>query len=232
MDYNKLQRTLYDIEPSNTQEELRKLQESAKKSASLTNETKNYLEESLEVAAGSLGMDRDYSISDFAALAGVELTESQKNGDYAKGNVPMPKAKPGRTNHPLDDKLVGSYEYDDDDDVEEGLADEVKQGYKNPQNFKKAFGIGSNQGKSPEKQGSVSKKKSVTTRTNSNVSSKIEKYSAQLDVIFKNAKLTREFEQFLNAKAPRRESASTQNKDSIKESLLKALGEFDKKKKR
>jgi len=33
--------------------------------------------------------------------------KKQKNGDYAKGRDPMPKAKPGRTEHPLQGKLVG-----------------------------------------------------------------------------------------------------------------------------
>jgi len=34
----------------------------------------------------------------------------QKDGDYARGSDPMPKAKPGRTKHPLKGKLVGEAE--------------------------------------------------------------------------------------------------------------------------
>jgi hypothetical protein len=54
-------------------------------------------------------MDKDYSVSDFAALAGVSVNETQRTGPagQAKGDDPMPAAKPGRTKHPLKDKLVG-----------------------------------------------------------------------------------------------------------------------------
>ena len=74
----------------------------------------DYIAESASVQEGSLQMDRDYSVSDFAALAGIRLDEKQKMGSagQAKGKDPMPKAEPGRTKHPLKDKLVG--EADDD----------------------------------------------------------------------------------------------------------------------
>lgn len=38
--------------------------------------TTNYIHESIDVPQGSLPMDRDYSINDFAALAGIKLTEA------------------------------------------------------------------------------------------------------------------------------------------------------------
>ena len=35
------------------------------------------------------------------------INEKYKHGDYARGGKPMPKAKKGRTQHPLHGKLVG-----------------------------------------------------------------------------------------------------------------------------
>jgi hypothetical protein len=70
------------------------------------------------VPEGSLQMDRDYSVSDFAALAGIRLDEKQKMGSagQAKGKDPMPStSKPstsGEQPHPLKDKLVGEGEED------------------------------------------------------------------------------------------------------------------------
>ena len=48
-------------------------------------------------------------LNDLAKLAGIPLKESQKMGPagQAKGKDTMPKAEPGRTKHPLKDKLVG-----------------------------------------------------------------------------------------------------------------------------
>jgi len=110
MDYHALQQKLFEIEPSNPAEDLAKLQAQAGKPQESVAPTKNYVQESVEVPEGSLGMDRDYSVADFAALAGVTLNETQKHGDYARGKDPMPKAEPGRTKHPLKDKLVGEEE--------------------------------------------------------------------------------------------------------------------------
>lgn len=47
----------------------------------------------------------DSDIQDF--LKKINLDEEYKDADYARGNVKMPKAKPGRRNHPLHGKLVG-----------------------------------------------------------------------------------------------------------------------------
>jgi hypothetical protein len=41
------------------------------------------------------------------------FAEQYKHGDYARGGVPMPKAKKGRTKHPLHGKLVGEEEIDE-----------------------------------------------------------------------------------------------------------------------
>lgn len=107
MDWHKLQQTLYNLDPTDPSEDLAKLRDAAQASAKMSEPRIDYLSESVDVPQGSLTMDRDYSMSDFAALAGIRLDERQKHGDYARGSDPMPKAKPGRTKHPLKDKLVG-----------------------------------------------------------------------------------------------------------------------------
>ena len=81
-------------------------------------ETPTVVQESVEVEQGSLQMDKDYSISDFAALAGVSLTEGkQKKGSAGqlKGKDAITKsATPGgnESPHPARNKLVGEAEED------------------------------------------------------------------------------------------------------------------------
>ena len=107
MDFHALQHKLYKMAPSNAADDLAKLKAAASGGAiSDVPPTKDYVNESVEVPEGSMPLDID-NISDFAKLAGVSVNETQKNGDYARGNDPMPKAEPGRTKHPLKDKLVG-----------------------------------------------------------------------------------------------------------------------------
>ena len=107
MDYHDLQRRLFELDPSDPREDLAKLQQAAQGAGSdAVPPTQDYLNESADVTEGSLPLGID-SIADFAALAGVRLDEKQKHGDYARGKDKMPKAKAGRTEHPLKDKLVG-----------------------------------------------------------------------------------------------------------------------------
>jgi|SaaInlV_125m_DNA_1040241.scaffolds.fasta_scaffold17631_3 hypothetical protein len=109
MDFNALQHKLFQMDPSDPAEDLRKLAAQAHGGGNMdAPPTKNYLEESADVSKGSMPLDIA-SISDFAALAGVVTEGKQKTGSagQAKGKDPMPKAKPGRTEHPLKDKLVG-----------------------------------------------------------------------------------------------------------------------------
>ena len=116
MDFNALQHKLFALDPTDPAEDLRKLTESASSQAQgNVAETVNYVQESVEVKEGTMPVEGDYSLGDFAALAGVTLTEVQKKGSagQAKGKDPMPSAKPGRTKHPLKDKLVG----EDDDRI-------------------------------------------------------------------------------------------------------------------
>ena len=127
MDWNKLQRTLFELDPVDPREDLRKLAESAGQNIEAA-PTKDYVAESVEVAQGSMPVEGNYSIADFAALAGVTLNESQKTGSagQAKGKDVMPKAEPGRTKHPLKDKLVG------EDNLDEiGARDAIKRGWDN-----------------------------------------------------------------------------------------------------
>jgi|13_taG_2_1085334.scaffolds.fasta_scaffold00465_11 hypothetical protein len=112
MDFHKLQQKLFQMDPTDPREDLAKLQQAAQGGSAATGTaqpTKNYLQETAEVTQGSLELDKDYSVSDFAALAGVVTEGKQKTGSagQAKGKDPMPKAEPGRTKHPLKDKLVG-----------------------------------------------------------------------------------------------------------------------------
>lgn len=109
MDFHKLQQQLFEMDPSDPREDLAKLQQVAQGGGNMdAPPTKNYLEESVDVSEGSMPLDID-SISDFAALAGVVTEGKQKTGSagQAKGKDAMPKAEPGRTKHPLKDKLVG-----------------------------------------------------------------------------------------------------------------------------
>jgi hypothetical protein len=114
MDYNALQHKLFAMDPTDPKEDLAKLRAQAGGNAPAPAPQVDYIAESASVPEGSLQMDKDYSVSDFAALAGIRLDEKQKMGSagQAKGKDPMPKAEPGRTKHPLKDKLVG--EADDD----------------------------------------------------------------------------------------------------------------------
>ena len=120
MDFNALQHKLFALDPSDPAEDLRKLTESAGSSAQKNvAETVDYVQESVEVQQGTMPVAGDYSLGDFAALAGVTLTEAQKKGSagQAKGKDPKPKtsktSRTGEQPHPLKDKLVG----EDDDRI-------------------------------------------------------------------------------------------------------------------
>jgi len=76
MDFNALQHKLFELDPSDPKEDLRKLAEAASDNAQKSAEPAiDYVQESAEVAEGSLQIDRDYSVNDFAALAGVQVNE-------------------------------------------------------------------------------------------------------------------------------------------------------------
>ena len=109
MDFNALQHKLFAMDPVDPREDLAKLRGQATGDAlAVVPEGVDYLKESAAVPEGSLQMDKNYSVSDFAALAGVAVTEKkQRNADQVRGSEPMPTAEPGRKKHPFQDRLVG-----------------------------------------------------------------------------------------------------------------------------
>jgi hypothetical protein len=108
MDFNALQHKLFALDPVDPKEDLARLRAQAQGSAAAPpKETVDYLQESVAVPEGSLKMDRNYSVDDFAALAGVVTEKRQRPADQVRGKEPMPKAEPGRTRHPYQDRLVG-----------------------------------------------------------------------------------------------------------------------------
>lgn len=119
MDFNALQHKLFALDPTDPKEDLAKLRAQAQGSAAApVKETVDYLQESVAVPEGSLKIDRNYSVDDFAALAGVVVEKKQRPADQVRGSEPMPKAKPGRTEHPYQDRLVGdSIENNKDDRI-------------------------------------------------------------------------------------------------------------------
>jgi len=112
MDFHALQKKLFNIEPTDPAEDKAKMV-AALQGNTPAPEVTQPIAESYEVAEGSLQLDKNYSVSDFAALAGVITEGKQKTGSagQAKGKDPMPKmSKPSHTGeqpHPLKDKLVG-----------------------------------------------------------------------------------------------------------------------------
>jgi len=110
VDFNALQHQLFNLDPVDPREDLEKIKNSLNEGQIDYPAQTDYVNNSFEVPEGSLPLDKDYSVDDFAALAGVVNEGKQKDGDYAKGSGPMPKAKLGRTKHPLHGKLVGETE--------------------------------------------------------------------------------------------------------------------------
>lgn len=87
MDYHALQQKLFEIDPADPAEDIRKLTEMATGEASVGSEnlTVNHLEESVaDIPEGTMPVDKDYSISDFAKLAGVQLNEGKKFDNFKK----------------------------------------------------------------------------------------------------------------------------------------------------
>ena len=109
MDFNALQHKLFAMDPVDPRDDIAKLKAQATGAApAIASESVDYITESASVPEGSLKMDKNYSIDDFAALAGVTVSEKrQRDADQVRGKEPMPKAKPGRSDHPYQDRLVG-----------------------------------------------------------------------------------------------------------------------------
>ena len=114
-DFYKMSAMMKELFPSNPEADKKALMSMAGKTAPV--ETPVVVQESVEVQQGSLQMDKEYSMSDFAKLAGVTLNETQKTGSAGqlKGKDKFTKSsKPGgnESPHPARNKLVGEAEED------------------------------------------------------------------------------------------------------------------------
>ena len=76
MDFHALQNKLFELDPTDPREDFAKLQAQAQGGATAAPQTPQPIAESVEVPEGTLPVDKDYSVSDFAKLAGVTLTEA------------------------------------------------------------------------------------------------------------------------------------------------------------
>jgi len=85
MDWHKLQRTLYNLDPTDPREDLARLQQSANKPVDNI-PTIDYINESADVPDGSMPLNID-SVSDFAKLAGIQ-TKQIVNEDDDKPKIP------------------------------------------------------------------------------------------------------------------------------------------------
>ena len=233
MDYHALQQKLFALDPTDPREDLAKLQQAAQGGAAEAAPTKDYVAESVEVPEGSMPLGID-SVADFAALAGVRIDEKQKMGSagQAKGKDPMPKAEPGRTKHPLKDKLVG----EDDGGTMDFIKQQAKQGWKN---YNKLGGVSTGLPDDPktDKKSAASKdKKAPTTAQPAEtgnlppaLQSQLAPYADQLQRIFSDAKATRLWKENLDRLAPpKKQQESTKQYESIKDELWARLNEFSK----
>jgi len=128
MDWHKLQHKLFEMDPSDPREDLQKLQQSLQGNAAPNDSVEpqiDYVTESHNVSKGSVPLDKDYSVSDFAALAGVRVDEAkQKTGSEGqlKGKDAFKKQPAGTTKNPSRNKLVGdSVDNDKIKDLEERI---------------------------------------------------------------------------------------------------------------
>ena len=80
MDWNALQHKLFDMDPADPAEDIRKMTQMAnqapQESAPIT---ESAVQESVQVQEGTMPVDKDYSLNDFAKLAGVQLNEVGKD---------------------------------------------------------------------------------------------------------------------------------------------------------
>jgi hypothetical protein len=104
MDYHDLQKKLFELDPTDPREDLAKLQAQASGQVPVSvpeTVTTESIVESYEVPEGSLSVDKDYSISDFAALAGIKLTEAPQPAPQPASNAQLQKTGMGA-------KMVGN----------------------------------------------------------------------------------------------------------------------------
>ena len=119
MDFNALQHKLFAMDPVDPAEDIAKMKAQAAAPA-VESSSIDYINESATVPEGSLQMDRDYSVTDFAALAGVVSESKQRPADKVRGKEPMPAtsnpSSTGEQSHPLKDRLVGEQQIEECDE--------------------------------------------------------------------------------------------------------------------
>ena len=221
MDWNKLQHTLFALDPSDPREDLRKLAESAsgmpQENAPIT---ESLVQESVEVQEGTMPVEGNYSLSDFAALAGVTLTEAQKTGSAGqlKGKDAIKKNPAGTTKNPTRDKLVGENDLD-----EIGARDALKRGWDN-YNTPGAVGIENPLKKlvDPSSPKAAPTKKSLDSKSQSKTKpgdwkSFLQQHTSSLQKIAADPMKRKQFDQFMSKMS---EDTNEQEIDEI----LPALG--------
>lgn len=229
MDWNKLQHTLFALDPTDPAEDLRKLKESARATTNFA-PTKDYVVESVEVARGSMPVEGNYSIADFAALAGVTLTEAQKTGSAGqlKGKDAIKKQSAGTTKNPTRDKLVGEANLD-----EISAVDAIKRGWNN-HNTMGAIGLGKDDIANKIGFGAGGSKKPVPKATKPAANSKpkpndwksfLQQHTSSLQRIAADPMKKKQFDQFMarmgeNIQSPQQHIDEV---ESIKEMLYRKL---------
>ena len=76
-DFYEMSARMRELFPSNPEADKKALMQMAGGSAPI--ETPAVIQENVQVQEGSLQMDKEYSMSDFARLAGITLNETQKD---------------------------------------------------------------------------------------------------------------------------------------------------------
>lgn len=228
MDWHKLQNTLYEMDPTDPAEDLRKLKEAAGGSSDAV-ETVDYVAESVEVAQGSMPIDLD--LGSLAALAGVALTEAQKTGSAGqlKAKDAIKKQPAGTTKNPTRDKLVG----------EAGIVDKIKnssfgKGFAagaDKDNYNMPRGLSGKAGMDAVKNSKTADKKSKTNKSApvaraGDWQGFLKQHTAQLQKIAANPKKKSQFDDFM-AKIAEDTTRTVEDDsyDSIKEMLYRKLNQ-------
>ena len=193
MDFNALQHKLFALDPSDPAEDMRKLAESAGSEAQKNAAPDvNYVQESVEVQEGTMPVEGDYSLNDFAALAGVTLNESQKIGSAGqlKGKDAIKKNPAGTTKNPTRDKLVGE---DFKDDFQTG-----RDKYNSLNLLRPEKDSTKDSSKKDTKDSKTVKKSSAPRASKQQYSAFLKKHTVALQQIAADPKKTQRFETWLD----------------------------------
>jgi hypothetical protein len=86
MDYHALQQKLFEIDPADPAEDIRKMTQMANQAPQESVQPiENIVQESVQVQEGTMPVEGDYSLNDFAKLAGVQLNERAFDKQIDKG---------------------------------------------------------------------------------------------------------------------------------------------------